>query len=115
LPVKTRRTQQYCGKTGEASDLVGIPGVHIESKRCEKLSLYEAMAQAKRDSKDQDVPTVFHRRSHKPWLVIVELDRLVELSELIVNAKEQGNAQRSAEGFSSDPTEDGASDTDAIT
>ena len=25
-----RRTAQYCGKTGEAADVIGLPGLHIE-------------------------------------------------------------------------------------
>nr|DAS04793.1 MAG TPA: hypothetical protein [Caudoviricetes sp.] len=28
-----RRTQQYCGNTGDASDCVGLPNIHIEVKR----------------------------------------------------------------------------------
>lgn len=43
-----RRTAQYCGNTGDASDVVGLPGIHIECKHVEKMSLYDWMAQAKR-------------------------------------------------------------------
>lgn len=72
-----RRTSQYCGKTGDASDLVGLPGIHIESKRTERLSLYEAMGQARRDAAASGkgyFPTVFHRRSKQPWLVVMDLE-----------------------------------------
>ncbi len=27
-----RRTAQYCGNTGDASDIVGLPGIHIEAQ-----------------------------------------------------------------------------------
>ena len=27
-----RRTAQYCGNTGDASDVVGLNGLHIEAK-----------------------------------------------------------------------------------
>lgn len=77
-----RRTSQYCGKTGDASDLVGLPGIHIESKRTERLSLYEAMGQARRDAQAAgkgDFPTVFHRRSKHPWLVVMNLDDWCEM------------------------------------
>lgn len=30
-----RRTSQYCGQTGDASDVIGLPGFHVECKRCE--------------------------------------------------------------------------------
>ena len=77
-----RRTSQYCGKTGDASDLVGLPGVHIESKRTERLSLYEAMGQARRDAQAAgkgSFPAVFHRRSKQPWLVVMDLDDWCEM------------------------------------
>ncbi|MEG2651006.1 MAG: hypothetical protein RSA63_09055, partial [Eubacterium sp.] len=38
-----RRGQQYCGANGDA-DVVGLPGIHVEAKRVEKLNLYDAMA-----------------------------------------------------------------------
>lgn len=54
-----RRGQQYSGANGDA-DVIGLPGVHIECKRVEKLNLYDAMAQAVRDKKDGELPAVFH-------------------------------------------------------
>lgn len=67
-----RRGQQYCGANGDA-DVVGLPGVHIECKRVEKLNLYDAMAQAKADS-NGDIPTVFHRKNNCEWLVTMRLE-----------------------------------------
>ena len=32
------------------------------------------MEQAKRDSKEGQLPTVFHRKNNKKWLVTMELD-----------------------------------------
>lgn len=68
-----RRGQQYNGLEGE--DVVGIDGIHIECKRCEKFSIYEAVEQAQRDAGDK-VPIVFHRRNRKPWLAVIPLDQL---------------------------------------
>ena len=45
-----RRTSQYCGQSGEAADVVGLPGVHIEVKRVERLNILDAMLQAVRDA-----------------------------------------------------------------
>ena len=69
-----RRAQQYCGSESSA-DLLGIPGIHVECKRTETLSLYAAYEQAQKDSTgSNDVPVVMHRRNHRPWLVIMGLD-----------------------------------------
>ena len=56
---------------GSEPDLTGLPGVHIECKRVERLNVPEAMAQAARDSErfHDGAPAVFHRRSREPWLV----------------------------------------------
>lgn len=61
---------------GEVPDLLGLPGVHIEVKRVERLNVPEAMKQAERDSKrfHDGAPAVFHRRSREPWLVTMRLE-----------------------------------------
>lgn len=63
-----RRGQQYSGANGDA-DVVGLPGIHIECKRIEKLNIYDAMEQSARDAKDGEIPAVFHRKNNKDWLV----------------------------------------------
>lgn len=75
---ETRRGQQYSGAAGDA-DVVGIPGVHIECKRTEQCRLYDWMAQAERDARDGEVPTVFWRKNKAEWLVTLRLDDWVEL------------------------------------
>ena len=67
----TRRGQQYCGANGDA-DVVGLPGLHVECKRVERLNLYEAMQQAQRDAErfQDGAPCVFHRRNRKPGLLL---------------------------------------------
>lgn len=56
---------------GTVPDLVGLPGIHVEVKRVEKLNVSEAMRQAERDADRflDGAPTVFHRRNREPWLV----------------------------------------------
>lgn len=60
---------------GEIPDLTGLPGIHIEVKRVERLNLGEAMEQAIRDAErfHDGAPTVFHRRNRQPWLVTMLL------------------------------------------
>lgn len=62
---KTRRGQQYCGANGDA-DVVGLPGVHIECKRVETLNVHNAMKQAEDDAREEEMPTLFHRKNNKP-------------------------------------------------
>lgn len=73
-----RRGQQYCGANGDA-DVVGLPNIHIECKRVERLNIYEAVAQAKRDAREGEAPTVFHRKNNEKWLVTMELDEWIKL------------------------------------
>lgn len=70
-----RRTAQYCGNTGDASDVVGLPYLHIEAKHQERMNLYEWMAQAKHDAAPKgDIPAVFHKKNNAAILVTLELD-----------------------------------------
>lgn len=74
-----RRTAQYCGNTGDAADVVGLPGIHIEVKRVERLNLSETMTQAIRDARSGEAPAVFHRRSNAPWMVTMRLEDWINL------------------------------------
>ena len=74
-----RRTAQYCGKTGEAADVVGLPGIHIEVKRVERLNIEEAMSQAKRDARPGERPAVFHRKNNHEWLVTMRAEDWFEI------------------------------------
>lgn len=71
----SQRTAQYCGKTGEAADVKGLPGIHIEAKHQERMQLYYWMDQAKRDSKNSgNIPAVFHKKNRHEILVTLRLD-----------------------------------------
>lgn len=68
---EARRGQQYCGLEGDA-DVVGVPLIHIECKHNERLNLYDAIAQSKRDAKDGETPVVIHRKNYCNDLVTME-------------------------------------------
>lgn len=72
-----RRGQQYCGASGDA-DVLGLPGVHIECKRVERLNIDAAMEQAARDARPGEVPVVMHRRNGKPWMATMLLKDFLE-------------------------------------
>lgn len=74
---KCRRGQQYNGLEGE--DVVGLDYIHIECKRVEKLNIENAILQAKQDSNNNQIPTVFHRKNRSNWLVTMELKDWIKL------------------------------------
>ncbi len=75
------RTAQCRGDTGQAADVEGLPGIHIEVKRTESLRLYDALAQSVHDSVvgDHGLPIVAHRRNDSPWVVIMDADDWFQL------------------------------------
>ena len=75
-----RRSAQYCGQTGEAADVVGAPGLHIECKAQERMKLYEWFEQARRDSAGKGLlPVVIHKQNNRPVLVTMVWDDWVQL------------------------------------
>ena len=77
---ETRRGQQYSGANGDA-DVVGIPGIHIECKRVERLNIDEALSQAERDARDGEMPVVMHRKNRAEWKVTMLLDDFMRIWE----------------------------------
>lgn len=75
---EARRGQQYCGSNGDA-DVVGLPGIHIECKRVEKLNIAAAMSQSIADANPDEKPVVMHRRNNAQWLVTMRLDDFMEI------------------------------------
>ena len=79
LGMDARRGQQYSGANGDA-DVIGLPGVHIECKRVERLNLEKAYDQSKRDAaRVGDIPTVMHRKNGGEWLVTLSLEHFLSL------------------------------------
>lgn len=90
---ETRRNQQYNGANGDA-DVVGLPGIHMEVKRVQRLNIDNALEQAIRDTYADEIkqgadliPAVFHRSNsdHKKdstkgtWKVTLRLDDFMKL------------------------------------
>ena len=74
---EARRGVQYKGAP-ESPDVTGLPGVHIEVKRTERLSLYDALSQSKSDA-GEDMPVVMHRKNNSEWVVIQPLEDWIKL------------------------------------
>lgn len=77
VPVKRMASMYLPGII--APDVFGLPGIHIEVKRRERVPLHAAMRQARRDAMDR-LAIVAHRSNKMPWLVTVALDDLPTLA-----------------------------------
>ena len=73
-----RRGQQYSGVNGDA-DVVGLPGIHIECKRVERLNIEDAVSQSKRDARNGEIPVVMHRKNNCEWLVTLQFESFMEM------------------------------------
>lgn len=56
-----------------ADDAIGLPGIHLEVKRQERIEIEKWSQQSEGDAKDGDIPAVIWRRSHQPWRVSMPL------------------------------------------
>ena len=79
------RSAQHCGNTGEAPDVVGVPGIHIEAKHQEKMELYKWYSQAVSDCNGRGLPVVIHKQNNKPILVSMKFDDWMRLYSEWVN------------------------------
>lgn len=61
------------------ADVIGLPGIHVECKRVEKLNLLDAVAQAVYDALPGLLPAVFHRRDRCEWLVTMRLSDWIKI------------------------------------
>lgn len=69
-----------------SASICGIP-LHVEVKRKERFSVYDAMNQATRDANGHALPVVAHRRNRRPWLVVFRLDDLLDLTKSRIDEK----------------------------
>lgn len=66
------RGVQYHGGP-DSPDVTGLPKIHPEVKRVEKLNIDKAMEQARDEAGKGEIPVVFHRKNRKPWLVTMDV------------------------------------------
>ncbi|MBR4472139.1 MAG: hypothetical protein IKS55_00730 [Oscillospiraceae bacterium] len=71
---------------GKEADLVGLPGVHIESKRRESVDISAALRQARTDAGrfGDGAPAVFFRGNRQRWRVVMELDVWMSLYQAAI-------------------------------
>lgn len=77
--MNCRRGRQHKGGPDSPDLAHDWPWLHLEVKRRERFSLYTSLDQASAECPDGATPAVLHRRNNRPWVLVVELDRLPEL------------------------------------
>ena len=100
LGTEVRRAQQFAGGV-DSADIIGVPGLHVEVKRVEKLRLYTAIEQAVNDA-ESNCPIVMHRTNNHPWLVSLQVSDLVRLSRIITDVC---NTTDASTNFCGEPTQ----------
>ena len=79
---EAHRTAQFRGNTGDAGDVEGILGIHIEAKHQERMSLYDWYEQSERDARAEgkgNLPVVIHKQNDKPVLVTMSFEHWIQL------------------------------------
>lgn len=75
LGMFAARSQQYCGKAGDADLTVRGLALHVECKRVARARVTEFMDQARRDSRGKAHAVFMRLDGTKDWLVIQTLDQ----------------------------------------
>lgn len=99
-----KRGQQFCGINGNADVIDALPHIHIECKRVERLQIYDAINQSKRDARDGELATVFHRKNNCEWLVTMPFDEWIKVYrefEASMSLKESEENEQNADGVES--------------
>jgi hypothetical protein len=81
-----RRGVQFAGGPDSPDVVLDGVAIHVEAKRVERLQLWAAIEQAKKDSPPGKTPVVWHKANRRQSVVIVETAMLVDLAREIVRA-----------------------------
>lgn len=87
----SRRGQQFHGG-GDSPDVTGVPGIHLEVKRVEKLMLWPSLDQAGRDSADDEIPVVAHRPNGRDWIAILDYRTFMGMYKELLDLREAAEA-----------------------
>ena len=85
------RTAQFKGNTGDAGDVEGIPGIHVECKHQERMNLYDWMSQSRFDANAEgkgNLPVVIHKANNKPILVTMTFQDWIQIYREYASGKD---------------------------
>lgn len=89
---EARRGQQFSGSP-DSPDVVipGLPQYHVEVKFVENLNVLKAMEQSIHDSRPDQIPLVFHKKSNTPWLVTISAEHFLDILVKLHNEQNNNN------------------------
>ena len=86
---QARRGRQYKGGPDSPDIEHDIPGLYVEVKFREQVSIFAALEWASRDAGSEgDAPAVFIRKKRKPWVVVMDADDFLDIMEEIRDGRE---------------------------
>ena len=80
---EARRTQQYCGNTGDASDVTSNLPYHIEVKHQERLEIDKWWEQATHDAMGK-TPILVFKKNRQKWRVVMDFEEFLELNKIVL-------------------------------
>ena len=86
---EARRTQQYCGNTGDASDVTSNLPYHIEVKHQERLEIDKWWEQATHDAMGR-TPILVFKKNRQRWRVVMDFESFLELNEKVLASNADG-------------------------
>lgn len=86
LGIKLERNLEQTRAGGH--DLIGLPGIAIEVKRCEQLAINQWWRQAVEQAADGLTPCLAYRQNRKPWMVAVPLNWLLRGEGVLLESEE---------------------------
>ena len=106
LGYPCKRGVQYHGGP-DSPDVTGLPHIHIECKRVNRLDLDAAWSQSVGDA-GEDIPTVMYRKDHAEWMVVMRLTDWIELYREWEAGYDSERGERDHQGISGNPERDHA-------
>lgn len=76
---RAERGCQHAGGKDSPDVKHNMPRIHIEAKAVEKLNIWNALEQSKRDAGEDEIPTVMFKRNRSEIYVAMTLDDFMEI------------------------------------
>lgn len=76
---EAERGCQHAGGKDSPDVKTNMPGIHIEAKNVERLSVWNAIAQSERDAGEDEMPVVMFKRNRSGVYVTLSFENFMKL------------------------------------
>ncbi len=90
------RTAQYCGNSGMAQDVMGVPKLSLECKSYKEVAVYKWYEQAEHDARvanKGDIPVVIFKGNNKPPMAMLSAEHFIMMYKEWLASEEVKNAE----------------------